>query len=137
MRVSIDGWGHDWKCLTFQPASTRATQIAHTRGVGGLMLAHGQFNNGLGNWANGAKGHGDCTYVNLHFVDATPTAAFSYVPDAGGNTYIEVDTSTRSGAQWPSHGHSKASVQPAHPPPGRRVGRSGDRQDRPQFGRDA
>jgi hypothetical protein len=64
-------------------------------------MAHAQFNNGLGNWANGNTGAADNTYVNLHFVDATPTAAFSYVPDAGGNTYIDVDTSTRSGNQWP------------------------------------
>ena len=75
--ISVDGWGHNFEGIVANSGG-RATQIAHTRGVGGTRIWHCTFNNNLGNWGNGKSGMNNCDYGDLHYQNPThPSAALS------------------------------------------------------------
>ena len=90
--ISVDGWGHNFEGIVANSGG-RATQIAHTRGVGGTRIWHCTFNNNLGNWGNGKSGMKNCNYGNLHYQNSTPPqrSAFGRVPNAGSNVFTDVD----------------------------------------------
>ena len=77
--ISIDGYAHNIEMVWAAPGGNR-TQIAHTRGVGATRVWHCDFNNGLGNWGNGAWGMTKCSYGDLHYHEPVKTSTFTPVP---------------------------------------------------------
>ena len=92
--ISVDGWGHSFEGIVANSGG-RATQIAHTRGVGGTRIWHCTFNNNLGNWGNGKSGTKNCNYGNLNYQNSTPPqrSAFGRVPNAGSKSSLPTSTS--------------------------------------------
>jgi hypothetical protein len=91
--TSIDGYAHNIETIVAN-SSGRATQIAHTRGVGATRIWHCDFNNNLGNWGNGSFGVTKFNYGHLHYLTLPDTSTFGRAPHDGSSIFTDVDTAT-------------------------------------------